>query len=48
MKAVHFDMVGGASGDMILAALIDLGASVEDLVKSLATLNIGQIGRAHV
>ena len=41
MKAVHFDMVGGASGDMILAALVDLGAPVEDLIKSLATLNIG-------
>lgn len=41
MKAIQFDMVGGASGDMILAALIDLGAPVSDLLEALATLNIG-------
>ena len=41
MKAIHFDMVGGASGDMILAALIDLGAPVADLLNSLASLNVG-------
>ncbi len=41
MKAVHFDMVGGASGDMILAALIDLGAPVNDLVNAIAEMNIG-------
>ncbi len=41
MKILHFDSVGGASGDMILAALCALGVSAEKLHKQLATLPIG-------
>lgn len=41
MKHLHFDSVGGASGDMILAALLDLGVSREDLQRQLAGLPIG-------
>ena len=41
MKHLHFDSVGGASGDMILAALFDLGVSREDLQRQLAGLPIG-------
>ncbi|MFH1477987.1 MAG: nickel pincer cofactor biosynthesis protein LarC [Verrucomicrobiota bacterium] len=41
MKHIHFDSVGGASGDMILAALLDLGVSRADLQRQLAGLPIG-------
>ena len=40
MKHLYFDSVGGASGDMILAALLDLGVSREDLQCQLAGLPI--------
>ncbi len=42
-RMLWFDSVGGASGDMILAALIDLGADVEALNTALATF-----GAAHI
>ncbi|NLF22602.1 MAG: DUF111 family protein, partial [Lentisphaerae bacterium] len=32
MKVLSLDSVGGASGDMLLAALIDLGADFERIV----------------
>ncbi|MEO0107515.1 MAG: nickel pincer cofactor biosynthesis protein LarC [candidate division WOR-3 bacterium] len=38
MKALYFDPISGASGDMILAALIDLGVSVDFLKKNLACI----------
>ncbi len=41
MKHIHFDSVGGASGDMILASLLDLGVSRADLQRQLASLPIG-------
>ena len=41
MRHLHFDSIGGASGDMILAALLDLGVSREDLQRQLAGLPIG-------
>lgn len=41
MKLVQFDSVGGASGDMILAALIDIGVKRDDLQSSLAGLSLG-------
>ena len=40
MKHLHFDSIGGASGDMILAVLLDLGISREDLQCQLAGLPI--------
>lgn len=46
MNAIHFDSVGGASGDMILAALIDLGvdrAWVEDELNKLGIERFGLI-----
>jgi uncharacterized protein (TIGR00299 family) protein len=42
-RILWFDSVGGASGDMILAALIDLGADVEALNTALSAL-----GAAHI
>lgn len=42
-RILWFDSVGGASGDMILAALIDLGADVQALNTALAAL-----GAAHI
>ena len=42
-RVLWFDSVGGASGDMILAALIHLGADPEALNRALASL-----GAAHL
>ncbi len=42
MKHLHFDSVGGASGDMILAAIFDLGVNRADVQRQLAGLSIGQ------
>jgi uncharacterized protein (TIGR00299 family) protein len=39
-KAAYFDMFSGASGDMILGALIDAGLPPEDLVQALAGLKL--------
>ncbi len=41
MNILEFQSVGGASGDMILAALIDLGVSRDELQKRLESLDIG-------
>lgn len=40
MKVLQFDSVGGASGDMILGALIDLGVDASALGRDLATLPV--------
>jgi len=40
MKVAYFDLAGGASGDMILGALVDAGAPVEDLRTGLGRLGI--------
>lgn len=40
MRTIHFDLVCGASGDMILAALLDLGAPAERLRGDLTRLGI--------
>src|SRR5215218_7965747 len=37
-RAVYFDCFSGASGDMLLGALIDAGVDVEALRSGLATL----------
>lgn len=41
MKVVYFDCWGGASGDMILGALLDAGASVDRLNTGLEALGLG-------
>ena len=38
MRIIRFDSVGGASGDMILGALIGLGVNLDELNAELATL----------
>lgn len=38
MKIIRFDSVGGASGDMILGALIALGADRDTIVRGLESL----------
>lgn len=43
MKVIVFDSVGGASGDMILAALMDLGVSGDELSRRLSTLGLGPV-----
>ncbi len=40
MKIAYFDAFSGASGDMILAALLDAGLPLEQLDKALANLNL--------
>ncbi len=42
MKSLYFDLIGGASGDMILAALIDAGIPVEKLAEMLADLKLDE------
>ena len=41
MKTLQIDSVGGASGDMILAALIGLGADVKVVSRRIASMKIG-------
>lgn len=40
MKIAYFDCFSGASGDMILGALIDAGLSLEQLKNELAKLHL--------
>ena len=40
MKIVYFDSVSGASGDMILGALIDAGVGLDDVRRALGSLAI--------
>jgi uncharacterized protein (TIGR00299 family) protein len=40
MKGLYFDLIGGASGDMILGALVDAGLSIDVLRSELSRLNI--------
>lgn len=40
MRIAHFDPVTGASGDMILAALLDAGLSIDELRAGLASLPV--------
>jgi pyridinium-3,5-bisthiocarboxylic acid mononucleotide nickel chelatase len=40
MNLLRFDSVGGASGDMILGALVDLGLDVREIEKELSCLDI--------
>ncbi|NQT92177.1 MAG: nickel pincer cofactor biosynthesis protein LarC [Lentisphaerae bacterium] len=40
MKALKFDSLGGASGDMILASLVGLGASIDALKTLVASMQI--------
>jgi len=42
MKVLYFDLIGGASGDMILAALIDAGVPAEKLEEMLAGLKLDE------
>lgn len=43
MKILHFDSVGGASGDMILGALIDLGVSPDAIQSAISSLGVEEI-----
>jgi uncharacterized protein (TIGR00299 family) protein len=41
MKIAYFDCIAGASGDMLLGALLDAGLPLEILQEKLAELNLG-------
>ncbi len=47
MKLIQFDSLGGASGDMILAALLDTGLKVDALRKPLASLPVHGFRLVH-
>ena len=40
MKAAYIQSIGGASGDMLLGALLDLGLTLEELRRGLALLDV--------
>jgi len=40
MKIAYFDCLAGASGDMILGALLDAGLSVQDLLRGINALHL--------
>ncbi|MCY4579168.1 MAG: DUF111 family protein, partial [Chloroflexi bacterium] len=40
MTSAYFQCIGGASGDMLLGALLDAGLSLEDLRGALAKLGV--------
>ena len=42
MKLLYFDCFNGASGDMILGALLDAGLPLDDLRRALGSLGIGE------
>ena len=42
MKTIYFDCIAGASGDMILGALIDAGLSLESLKEKLDLLHLNE------
>lgn len=41
MRIAYFDCIAGASGDMILGALVDAGLSIETLQEHLSALRLG-------
>ena len=41
MRVIYFDCASGASGDMIVGAMLDAGVSVETLTGELAKLGVG-------
>ena len=43
MKALRFDSVGGASGDMVLGALVDLGADPSTIEAAADALGAGAV-----
>ena len=40
MKSAYFQCIGGASGDMILGAVVDSGVSLDDLNEALSKLSV--------
>ena len=41
MLTLYFDIIGGASGDMTVAALLDLGVDIGFLKKELKKIKVG-------
>lgn len=41
MKTLYFDLIGGISGDMTVAALLDFGASLQVLKRELKKIKVG-------
>ena len=47
MRAAYFNCIGGASGDMVLGAVIDAGAPVDKLIGALDLLGVGGFAVSH-
>ena len=47
MRSAYFNCIGGASGDMILGAIVDAGASFERLTAALDDLGVGGFSLSH-
>ena len=43
MRTLYFDCFAGASGDMILGALIDAGLNIDELKAELRKLNVPNV-----
>ncbi len=43
MRILRFDSVGGASGDMVLSALVDLGASLDGIRRCIEGLGLAGV-----
>jgi pyridinium-3,5-bisthiocarboxylic acid mononucleotide nickel chelatase len=48
MTTAYFEMIGGASGNMLLGALLDAGASAEELERALRTIPVRKPWTLHV
>ena len=42
-RVIYFDLVGGAAGDMIVASLVDLGASLDDVRTAWSKLGLHRV-----
>ena len=42
-RVLYFDLVGGAAGDMIMAALVDLGASLDEIRRAWSKMGLDRV-----
>ena len=42
MKSAYFNCIGGASGDMILGAVVDAGVSVAELSRKIEEFGVSK------
>lgn len=47
-RVLHFDCFSGAAGNMLLGALLEIGAPAAAVREALAALGVGPDRKAHV